>query len=207
MIRGRSEQVRNVPTDFLKRLRTQIGRYIAAICIAGGGEAVAISCISAKIWRWNQISKNVLENSKIKVARNGRGKVRTSPQHPYGLPKTPRNTNRAIHRRHLHCRWWWSCGNQLHFWFHLQILAEMQLITANSPPPAMQMAAIYRPICVPRRFGKSVRTLRTCPDLLLTISRNFDFRLFRHILVQVQWFIWFDLIFHGNVRHKKNSDA
>ena len=78
MVRRRSGQVRNVLTDFPKRLGTQIGRYIAAICIAGGGEAVAISCISAKIWRWNQISKNVLENSKIKVARNGRGKVRTS---------------------------------------------------------------------------------------------------------------------------------
>ena len=112
MVRRRSGEVRNVPTDFPKGLETQIGRYIAAICIAGGGEVAPISCISAQIWRWNQNFQK--------------------------------------------CAW--------------------KLIGAASPSPAMQMAAIYRPICVLRPFGKSVGTLRTCHDLLLTISRNFDFR-------------------------------
>ena len=42
MIGGRSQQVRNVPTDFPKGLRTQIRRYISAICIAGGGESAVI---------------------------------------------------------------------------------------------------------------------------------------------------------------------
>ena len=60
----------------------------------------------ARLWlRNSKIIKNEFTNSKIKVARNGRGKVMTSPQRPHGLPKTPQNTNRAIYRRLLHCRW------------------------------------------------------------------------------------------------------
>ena len=59
-----------------------------------------------------KISKNVPENSKMKIARNDRGKVRTSPQRPSGLPTTPQNINRAIYRRHLHC-WCWNLHRRL----------------------------------------------------------------------------------------------
>ena len=51
MVGGRSGQVRNVSTDSLRGLRTQIGRCMADIGDAGGGEVALISAISAEMWR------------------------------------------------------------------------------------------------------------------------------------------------------------
>ena len=137
-------------------------------------------------------SQNVPENSKIKVARNDHEKVRTSLQRLYGLPTPPQNINRAIHHRHLQCRWRWSCANQLHFSWNLQMKskwAKMCLEIRKSKLREMDRARTYRKICVLRRCRKSVGTLRTCPDLPPTISRTFDFRVFGHIFCS----FWFHL--------------
>ena len=51
MVGGRSGQVRKVPPDFLRSLRTQIGRYLVGIGNAGGGEVGPKCCILAQISR------------------------------------------------------------------------------------------------------------------------------------------------------------
>ena len=48
MIAGRSRQLRNVPTDSPKPLRTQISRYTIAIYHAVGGDVEPISAILSK---------------------------------------------------------------------------------------------------------------------------------------------------------------
>ena len=61
---------------------TRYKGYITVICLVGGDEVVPIrriSCILLKSEYEVKIGKNELENSKIKVARNDRRKVRTSP--------------------------------------------------------------------------------------------------------------------------------
>ena len=49
MVEGRSERVRNVLVDFLQHLRPQIRRCMTAICTAGAGEVVTISCILVEL--------------------------------------------------------------------------------------------------------------------------------------------------------------
>jgi len=56
MVGGRSRQVPNVPRDFLQHLRTQIVRYIIAICDADGGEDELICIIWTEIWSWNVLT-------------------------------------------------------------------------------------------------------------------------------------------------------
>ena len=58
---------------------------------------------------------------------------------------------------------------------------KMQLIAMTSPQSALQMAVIYHPIWVFRASGKSEGTFLTFPELLVMISDDFNFRLFRHI--------------------------
>ena len=62
------------------------------------------------------------------------------------------------------------------------------LISTTSPPPASLMAAIHRPIWVRRLRRKSVGTLRTCPDLHLTLPGYFNFQLSVQILEQITRF-------------------
>ena len=64
-------------------------------------------------------------------------------------------------------------------------IVEMQLISATSPQPAMPMAAMYRSIWVWKASRESVGTFRTCPDLPVVISENFQFSLFGHIFVWI----------------------
>ena len=45
-------------------------------------------------------AEKVGENTKIKIVRNGRGKVMTSPQRARGLPKRHQNKNRSIYENH-----------------------------------------------------------------------------------------------------------
>ena len=194
--------------------------------------------------------KKVLQNPRLKVVGNCRGKLGESSQRPYGLSKMPQNANRVKNGRHLHCRWrriwnkmlhlsrnvemhrkwskmcpreWksklsemvtgnadgdrishkislkafyevrrdivnfprgscdhfrqlWFSLSRAHFWsfsMHLDISAQMEHFASDAPPPAMQMATVYHPICVLRHFRKSVGTLRTCRHLRVTISDNF----------------------------------
>ena len=70
------------------------------------------------------MSKNVLENPKLKVVRNDRGKVWTSPERAHGLPTKPQDTNRAIYGRHRQCRWCGSWANLLHFESNLEMPNE-----------------------------------------------------------------------------------
>ena len=52
MVGGRLGQVRNVPTDLFRSLRTQIGRYLVGIGDADGGQVGAMCLIFVEIWRW-----------------------------------------------------------------------------------------------------------------------------------------------------------
>lgn len=56
---------------------------------------------------------------------------------------------------------------------HLDIWARKRHFATTSPAPALPMATIYRPKSIRRAFGKSMGTLRTCPDHPLTISGYF----------------------------------
>ena len=87
MVGGRSEQVCNVPTDFLRGIRTEIGRYLVGIGNDGGAEVVLISAISAEIWRWIEIDQKCTsevgnENCE-KWSEEGQSKSATSPWTPY----------------------------------------------------------------------------------------------------------------------------
>ena len=86
MVGGRSGQVRNVPTDFLRSLRTEIGRCMTAIGDAGGGEVVLISAISAEIWRCieneQKYTSEVENESCEEWSEEGRDKSTTSPRTP-----------------------------------------------------------------------------------------------------------------------------
>ena len=125
----------------------------------------------------------------MKAVRNGRGKVKTSPQRPQGLPRSFPDPNRTIHDRHRRCRWRQSEDNLLHFCSHLEIYrdcSKIQHISPTSPPSASPMAAMYRPIWARRLRRKSMKALRTCPDLPPTISDNFHFWVFVCIFDQSQ---------------------
>ena len=65
MVGGRSGQVRNVPTDFPKASRTQIGRYLVGIGDAEVGQVGPISCISAEISRCIEIPQKCARKPKI----------------------------------------------------------------------------------------------------------------------------------------------
>ena len=52
-----SGKVRNVPTDFLRGFRTEIGRYLVGIGNDGGAEVLLINVISVEIWRWIEIDQ------------------------------------------------------------------------------------------------------------------------------------------------------
>ena len=75
MIAKRSGQVRNVPADFLKGIRTKIDRYIGAICIADGSEFQAKSSIWAEMSRWMENNQKCIlcnkpHNMPSKIHRN-----------------------------------------------------------------------------------------------------------------------------------------
>ena len=57
----------------------------------------------------------------------------------------------------------------------------MQQISRTSPPPVSLIAVMYLPNSVRKLRRKSVWTLRTCPDLPSTVSRNFQFSVLEHI--------------------------
>ncbi len=59
----------------------------------------------------------------------------------------------------------------------------MQQISRTSPPPVSLIAVMYLPNSVRKLRRKSVWTLRTCPDLPPTVSRNFQFSVFGRILL------------------------
>ena len=79
-----------------------------------------------------------------------------------------------------------SISNNFHFSLFELIFAQFQLFLTgwdfienaaecmHCIAPALQMAVIYRPICVLMSFRKSVRTMQTRSELLLTISNNFQ---------------------------------
>ena len=62
----------------------------------------------------------------------------------------------------------------------------------TSPTSASPMLATYRMISVRKPQMKSAGTLQTCPDLPLTISDSFHFRLFGHIAAQSRC-MWYPL--------------
>ena len=82
MVERRSGKVRNVPTDFLRGLRTEIGRYLVGIGNDGGAEVVIISAISVEIWRWIEIDQKctseVGNENCDKWSKEGRDKSATS---------------------------------------------------------------------------------------------------------------------------------
>ena len=79
-----------------------------------------------------KIIKNVLQKRKMKVARNRRGKVRTSPQRPQGLPKRLPDRFRGIHGRHQWCRWRWIWANQRHFSSNVEMHRDWSKMTIKS---------------------------------------------------------------------------
>ena len=87
MVERRSGKVRNVPTDFLRGLRTEIGRYLVGIGNDGGAEVVLISAISAEIWRWIEIDQKctseVGNENCDKWSKEDRDKSATSLWTPY----------------------------------------------------------------------------------------------------------------------------
>ena len=118
MVGGRSGCVRNVPPDFLRSLRTDVGRYLVGIGDADGGQLGAMCLIFVEIWRWIE---NELENPKLKVVGKGRGKAWTSPERPHGLVSKLTDPNRVISGQHPRCRWRPSWGNVLHFGSNLEV--------------------------------------------------------------------------------------
>ena len=79
-----------------------------------------------------KIIKNVLQKRKMKVVRNRRGKVRTSPQRPQGLPKRLPDRFRGIHGRHQWCRWRWIWANQRHFSSNVEMHRDWSKMTIKS---------------------------------------------------------------------------
>ena len=100
MVERRSGKVRNVPTDFLRGLRTEIGRYLVGIGNDGGAEVVLISAISAEIWRWieneQKYTSEVENESCEEWSEEGQDKSATSARTPYESP----DRNRAIYGRY-----------------------------------------------------------------------------------------------------------
>ena len=87
MARGRSGQVRNIPTDFLQSLQTETGRNLVGIGDAEVDEDVLICCILTQILRWienwQKYARNAENESCQKWSGEGQVKSATSPRTSY----------------------------------------------------------------------------------------------------------------------------
>jgi hypothetical protein len=132
----------------------------------------------------SKMMKNVPENPKIKIVRNDRGKLRTSPKRPHGLPKTFKlnkltQTSTFINMimktfyipSKLEILFINLCINNMYFIKNLLIGSTLQ-------PLMVQMGSVDRSILAPKPFRKSVGTFWTRPELPVIISDNFDFWVF-----------------------------
>ena len=73
MVGGRSGKLRNVPSDFLRRFRTDFGRYLVGISDAEAGADQAISCILAEISRCIEIPRKCARKPKIESCEKPSG--------------------------------------------------------------------------------------------------------------------------------------
>ena len=136
-------------------------------------------------WKCFEMSKIMLENRKMKVVGNGRGKVKISPKRPYGLPTTLQNKNYAIYHRHPRCWWRWRWSNLLHFGRNLKILrrwAKMGSKTRKWELSEMvggrSLQVQNMPTDIPKRRRTRFRRY------IEPISYNSHFRVFEPIFAQ-----------------------